>query len=375
MQPAEPQPHDAHAALLRMLTHALRQRAERRKELERLQKAADEYEELQQMLRALPAKVEHQMLVPFGKLAFFPGTLKHTNEIMVLLGDNYFALRSAEQAAAIAGRRAEFVRPKVAAAEAEVATLDARIRQIRQYGELQMRDNPEGTIEIREPYCSDEEEDDGAPDEEDDEDDEDDEDEVDEEDEDEDKSWRSQKPPEPPTAPLPPRDSDDDTDDDNEGAPGRPAPSPRGKLSSTAAASAVKTVRFSDEAVATGRGRQGAWGPPPRAPTHGGATSAPDGAAARMPTPTPAAAAVAFTQQVTERDPTAPPSEADISMSEVHCEAVRLQQIRASRSGTVVYDPLERDASARGDGDDGSAADNKPVSRFKASRMRQQQQQ
>ena len=29
MQPAEPQPHDAHAALLRMLTHALRQRAER----------------------------------------------------------------------------------------------------------------------------------------------------------------------------------------------------------------------------------------------------------------------------------------------------------------------------------------------------------
>ena len=92
-----------------------------------------------------------------------------------------------------------------------------------------------------------------------------------------------------------------------------------------------------------------------------------------MPTPTPAAAAVAFTQQVTERDPSAPPSEADISMSEVHREAVRLQQIRASRSGAFVYDPLERDASARGDGDDGSAADNKPVSRFKASRMRQQQ--
>ena len=42
-------------------------------------------------------------MVPLGKLALFPGQLRHTNEVMVLLGDNYFALRSASQAAWVAG--------------------------------------------------------------------------------------------------------------------------------------------------------------------------------------------------------------------------------------------------------------------------------
>ena len=54
--------------------------------------------------------------MPLGKLALFPGQLRHTNEIMVLLGDNYFALRSASQAAAITERRAEALRPQIGAA-------------------------------------------------------------------------------------------------------------------------------------------------------------------------------------------------------------------------------------------------------------------
>jgi hypothetical protein len=32
-----------------------------------------------------------------GPLAFMPGEMKHTNEILVLLGEDYFALRSASQ--------------------------------------------------------------------------------------------------------------------------------------------------------------------------------------------------------------------------------------------------------------------------------------
>ena len=43
--------------------------------------------------------------VPFGPLAFMPGRLYHTNEILVLLGDNWFAERSAVQAKGIANRR------------------------------------------------------------------------------------------------------------------------------------------------------------------------------------------------------------------------------------------------------------------------------
>ena len=44
-------------------------------------------------------------MVPIGSLAFMPGRLIHTNEIMVLLGDNWFTERSAKQAAQIVTRR------------------------------------------------------------------------------------------------------------------------------------------------------------------------------------------------------------------------------------------------------------------------------
>ena len=43
--------------------------------------------------------------VPFGKLAFMPGHLIHTNEITVLLGDNWFAEVSAKDAIGISDRR------------------------------------------------------------------------------------------------------------------------------------------------------------------------------------------------------------------------------------------------------------------------------
>ena len=43
--------------------------------------------------------------VPFGKLSFMPGQLVHTNEVTVLLGDNWFVDRSAKQATQIVNRR------------------------------------------------------------------------------------------------------------------------------------------------------------------------------------------------------------------------------------------------------------------------------
>jgi prefoldin subunit 5 len=43
--------------------------------------------------------------VPFTPLAFFPGTIKHGNEITVLLGENYFVKRTAPQSREIASRR------------------------------------------------------------------------------------------------------------------------------------------------------------------------------------------------------------------------------------------------------------------------------
>ncbi|KAG7176633.1 Unconventional prefoldin RPB5 interactor-like [Homarus americanus] len=86
-------------------------------ELTKLQKFQKDYEQLLKRLQTLPDKTTHEasarnsplqtvnVMVPFGKLAFMPGHLVHTNEILVLLGDNWFADRSAKQASDIVRRR------------------------------------------------------------------------------------------------------------------------------------------------------------------------------------------------------------------------------------------------------------------------------
>lgn len=73
--------------------------------IETWEKFKKDYESLQGHLHTLPDKMSYDIMVPFGSLAFMPGKLIHTNEITVLLGDEYFVERSAKQAAEIAGRR------------------------------------------------------------------------------------------------------------------------------------------------------------------------------------------------------------------------------------------------------------------------------
>ncbi|XP_075840365.1 unconventional prefoldin RPB5 interactor 1 isoform X2 [Microtus pennsylvanicus] len=52
-------------------------------------------------------------MVPFGPLAFMPGRLVHTNEVTVLLGDNWFAKCSAKQAMGLVEHRKEHVRKTI----------------------------------------------------------------------------------------------------------------------------------------------------------------------------------------------------------------------------------------------------------------------
>ncbi|KAJ2780507.1 hypothetical protein H4R18_003409 [Coemansia javaensis] len=89
--------------------------------LEQYRGYKSEYRELQQTLADLPAEIEYEAMVPVGPLAFFPGKLINTNEILVLLGDDWFVERSARQAADIARRREEYVDAKIAAVTAELA--------------------------------------------------------------------------------------------------------------------------------------------------------------------------------------------------------------------------------------------------------------
>ncbi|GAA6101878.1 unconventional prefoldin RPB5 interactor 1 isoform X1 [Tachysurus ichikawai] len=76
-------------------------------------KVENDYENLQERLITLPDKLSYDIMVPFGSLAFMPGKLVHTNELTVLLGDNWFAKCSAKQAQTLVEHRKKHVNNKL----------------------------------------------------------------------------------------------------------------------------------------------------------------------------------------------------------------------------------------------------------------------
>uniref|UniRef100_A0A7N5ZZ98 Protein phosphatase 1 regulatory subunit 19 n=1 Tax=Anabas testudineus TaxID=64144 RepID=A0A7N5ZZ98_ANATE len=73
-------------------------------------KVSGDYEALNDRLQTLPDQLSYDIMVPFGSLAFMPGKLVHTNEVTVLLGDNWFAKCSAKQAQKIVDHRMKHVK-------------------------------------------------------------------------------------------------------------------------------------------------------------------------------------------------------------------------------------------------------------------------
>lgn len=78
--------------------------------IENWQKFQNDYYYLKERLRTLPNNLSYEIMVPISKVAFMPGKLVHTNEILVLLGDNWFTERSASQACEIIDRRLSGIR-------------------------------------------------------------------------------------------------------------------------------------------------------------------------------------------------------------------------------------------------------------------------
>ena len=66
-----------------------------------------DYQQLNTRLSTLPDRLTYDCMVPFGKLAFIPGRIVHSNELLVLLGENFFVERSCKQAMDIVNRRLE----------------------------------------------------------------------------------------------------------------------------------------------------------------------------------------------------------------------------------------------------------------------------
>lgn len=84
-----------------------RKNAELEEDVSRWKSYQKEYEKLRLFLEDLPKTTRRPYMVPFSKKGFIPGFLVHTNEILVLLGENWFIERSSFQAIDIINRRLE----------------------------------------------------------------------------------------------------------------------------------------------------------------------------------------------------------------------------------------------------------------------------
>ncbi|XP_020387515.2 unconventional prefoldin RPB5 interactor 1 [Rhincodon typus] len=116
-------------------------------------KVQKDYEALQGRLKNLPDKVSYDVMVPFGPLAFMPGQLIHTNEVMVLLGDNWFAKCSAKQALGMVEHRKKHVQKALDDLHKVMKNFESRV----EFTEMEKLAN-EGFVEIREEILNEERE-------------------------------------------------------------------------------------------------------------------------------------------------------------------------------------------------------------------------
>ncbi|RZC57282.1 hypothetical protein C5167_004585 [Papaver somniferum] len=87
--------------------------AEHQKELDHICHFISENNNLIHLVYKLPDELHHAIMVPFGKAAFFPGRLVHTDEFIVLLGEEYYVQRTSKQTVGVLQRRGEVLDSQV----------------------------------------------------------------------------------------------------------------------------------------------------------------------------------------------------------------------------------------------------------------------
>jgi len=90
-----------------------------------LEESLSSYDVVDKELVELPKTLKKDVMVPLGPLAFVPGTVRQTNEVMVLLGENQFVLRSCFQAREIIQRRRSKLNEELKQMEARIETHEA----------------------------------------------------------------------------------------------------------------------------------------------------------------------------------------------------------------------------------------------------------
>ncbi|KAK5579276.1 hypothetical protein RB653_008957 [Dictyostelium firmibasis] len=125
--------------------------------IEDLKSNKNDYKELIDTLRHLPDTLQPKIMVPMGKLAFFEGNLKNTNEILILLGDNYFAKRSSKQTIDIIERRDKDIDTSISDLKEQIKVIKQRISMTTDISKVLHEKEYDNIVEIKEEYNSDEE--------------------------------------------------------------------------------------------------------------------------------------------------------------------------------------------------------------------------
>ena len=102
-------------------------------QLEQLKKFKSDYEILALQLTTLPDRLEYPMMIPFSKKAFIPGKLVRTNELLVLLGENWFVECSAKYACEIVKRRIEHVDKQIGDAGKEHDNISSHLKYTKEF--------------------------------------------------------------------------------------------------------------------------------------------------------------------------------------------------------------------------------------------------
>ena len=93
----------------------------------------------------------------FSGVAFFPGHLTHTNEVLVNIGEDYFAKRTSAQSLEILSRRSSLLQSRLSQLEDEIDRIASQMR----FG-YAVFDRGDGTVEINEKFVEEEEEEEGG---------------------------------------------------------------------------------------------------------------------------------------------------------------------------------------------------------------------
>ncbi|KAK1405298.1 RNA polymerase II subunit 5-mediating protein-like [Heracleum sosnowskyi] len=122
--------------------------AEHEKELNQLNEFISDNNSIIDLVQRIPEQLHHDIMVPFGKKAFFPGRLIHTNEFLVLLGESYYVDRTSKQTTEILKRRGNTLGSQVESLKAVMQDLKAEAS----FFDATASEAAEGLVEIREDY-------------------------------------------------------------------------------------------------------------------------------------------------------------------------------------------------------------------------------